>query len=213
MITHIDYETIDWAAERTDEQWSELAQQLRELAEGKQQDAHDSFERCDTDGFMSQWASGLTSRAYSRAASIAENHGWIEVRALFTLDGKFLTLDKRESQNYGWGWYWNIPAPIASAAGVKRFINDPKAGSPVRRARTLAKHGVAIGTMLVRPIVKFAGGSLTSVSVVAEPDLDLMAKGEFQIVRTNCGDLFDTTAPNSRDWFRWTPEDLAAKLA
>ena len=38
------------------------AAQLREAAAADRQAAYDSFERCDTDGFMSQWASGLVDR-------------------------------------------------------------------------------------------------------------------------------------------------------
>lgn len=206
------YDSIDWTAARTDAEWDQLAADCRARAAGNRQSAADSFERCDTDGFMSQWADGLTARAWERAASIAEDHGWIEVPALFTLDGQLLTTEKRESSNYGWGWYWDVPAVIARAAGVKRFINDPKANSPLRRARTLAKHGVAIGTLRVRPVVGMAGGNLTSVNVVAQVDQDALARGEYEIVRTNCGDLLDSTASNSSDWRWWTAEELAAKL-
>jgi len=208
------YERIDWTIPRTDEEWTTLAAELRDKARDNRQSASDSFDRCDTDGFMSQWADGLTARAYECAASIAEEHGWIEVKALFTLDGHFLTAELRASQNYGWGMYWDVPAQLAAKHGLaKRYVNDPTAGSPVRRAKTLAKKGVAIGILRVRPYVTMAGSNATNVSVVAWPDRDALENGQFEVVRTSCGDLLDTTKDHSDKWFCWTPEDLAAKLA
>lgn len=39
------------------------------------QSAYDSFERCDTDGFLSQWASNLTSNLHRAKAEIAARGG------------------------------------------------------------------------------------------------------------------------------------------
>lgn len=51
------------------------AAELRARAAAERQEARDSFERCDTDGFLSQWASGINARMYERQAEIAENGG------------------------------------------------------------------------------------------------------------------------------------------
>jgi len=51
------------------------AEQLREAAQASRQRAEDSFQRCDTDGFLSQWASGLTAQQFDRQAEIAERNG------------------------------------------------------------------------------------------------------------------------------------------
>jgi hypothetical protein len=48
------------------------AQELREQAKQARQDSLDSFERCDTDGFLSQWASDCSARLLSAEADLAE---------------------------------------------------------------------------------------------------------------------------------------------
>lgn len=206
------YERIDWDAPRTAEEWTALAAELREQAKGNRQAAADSFERCDTDGFMSQWASNVTAGAYELAASIAEDHGWIERPALFTLDGTFLTAVRRDSQNHGWGMYWDVPAAKAAQAGLaKRYVNESKARGPVARAKAYAKKGVAIGTIRIRPYVTL-GGSSTNVSAYAEMSRDHLERGDFEVVSTKYGDRFDSTADSSRDWRCWSAEELAAAL-
>lgn len=52
------------------------AEQYRKLANEAFQRQEDSWERSDTDGFLSQWASGLTSQLNSRLAELAEA-GWV----------------------------------------------------------------------------------------------------------------------------------------
>lgn len=61
----------------------------RELSGEQHKRAEDSFERCDTDGFVTQASNGLMGRLYSRAAEIAENGG-SEFTRLATLDGELL---------------------------------------------------------------------------------------------------------------------------
>lgn len=56
------------------------ASALREMAARSRQAARDSFDRCDTDGFLSQWASDITAQQLERQAHIAEAGG----RAQFT---------------------------------------------------------------------------------------------------------------------------------
>lgn len=51
------------------------AKEYRKMAEDAEQQSADSFERCDTDGFLSQWASGLTAQKYRLQANIEDNGG------------------------------------------------------------------------------------------------------------------------------------------
>lgn len=55
------------------------AQELRQEAQAARDRAEESFRRSDTDGFVSQWASGLTAQLKERQAEIAENGGSIFV--------------------------------------------------------------------------------------------------------------------------------------
>lgn len=212
MSYQASYERIDWDTPRTDEQWRQLADELRGKGVQHRQDAHDSFERCDTDGSMSQWASGLSGSANELAAQIAENHGWIEVKALFTLDGEFLTTDTRQSQFNRYSSYWSIPREHATKLGIKPFVNRSSAKSPITRAKYYASRGFAIGTIRIRPYVTMAGGNIASVRAIAEPSRRHLTDGNFEVVRTNFGDLYDTRAANSEDWRWWTPEELRDAL-
>jgi hypothetical protein len=62
--------------------------QLRQEARGHDKSAQESFDRCDTDGFLSQWASGITAQQLRLEASIRENGGTDQFMGLFTIDGK-----------------------------------------------------------------------------------------------------------------------------
>lgn len=52
------------------------ADQYREMARQQHAAREESFDRCDTDGFLSQWASGLHSNLYQTLAELAEA-GWV----------------------------------------------------------------------------------------------------------------------------------------
>jgi hypothetical protein len=60
----------------------EYRQQAAECSQRREK----SFQNCDTDGFLSQWASGLHSSLYSRLAELAENNWTAEFPALFYKD-------------------------------------------------------------------------------------------------------------------------------
>ena len=69
-----------------DQNTTQEAQELRDGARKWEQEAKDSFERCDTDGFVSQWASGLTaSKMHLEADLIETPERWFP--ALFDLNG------------------------------------------------------------------------------------------------------------------------------
>lgn len=55
----------------------------RAKAAAARQAERDSFDRCDTDGFVSQWVSGLSARKYDLMASIEENGGRHEFLGLY----------------------------------------------------------------------------------------------------------------------------------
>ena len=81
------------------------ADQHRNAAAQHRQDAAESWERSDTDGFLSQWASGINAQVHDRQAEIAEAGGvWTFSRTrLVTLDGQ--ETDAREVQTrYGRKW-------------------------------------------------------------------------------------------------------------
>jgi len=62
---------------------SDKAEQLRKEVAEHYQKAEESFDRCDTDGFLSQWAHGITAQKKQLQAEIEEAGGKAEFAALF----------------------------------------------------------------------------------------------------------------------------------
>ena len=93
---------------------TKTAEELRAEAKTKFKAADDSFERCDTDGFLSQWASNLTGRKLMLEAEIAENDGLGEFMALADADGNLVPAKVIDAK-YGrcWAilsdWDWKAP--------------------------------------------------------------------------------------------------------
>ncbi len=54
---------------------TKTADEYRAEATGHNRTAAESFERCDTDGFLSQWASGVNEQRANALARLAENGG------------------------------------------------------------------------------------------------------------------------------------------
>jgi hypothetical protein len=96
--------------------------------------AAESFERCDTDGFLSQWASGINAQVARTNAAIAENGGvatfW--VYEVTDLDGKPLTF-RRANTQFGFKL-------VVDVNGREVWI-DPHAVRP----STNVKKGVKVG--------------------------------------------------------------------
>jgi hypothetical protein len=59
----------------------------RAEAAASRKEAFESFERSDTDGFLSQWASGVTASLADRKAELAEANWQAPFAALFDLAG------------------------------------------------------------------------------------------------------------------------------
>lgn len=64
------------------------ATELRAEANAADKRAFDSFERCDTDGFLSQWASGITASRKRLEADLVDAGGVSQFRGLFDEDGR-----------------------------------------------------------------------------------------------------------------------------
>lgn len=78
------------------------ADKLREKAREAYRRSAESFERSDTDGFLSQWASDLTGRKYQIEAELVENGGKSEFRGLFNEDGQRIRAKLVKGRDY-WG--------------------------------------------------------------------------------------------------------------
>lgn len=155
------------------------ADRLRAEARQHEQNAYDSFERCDTDGFLSQWASGRMAGLDYLAADIAEAGGLWEFRGLFDLNGTLVPAVRVQGQ---WGWSWKLLNERGRCAG---WFNESRAKSEERRTAAHAKKGYYVGTVRVAARAELQGSNYFSVSAVAvreddgwSPDAEIIDNGQ-----------------------------------
>lgn len=116
------------------------AASLREQARQGRVRSLESFDRCDTDGCVSQWASDSMAQLYTAQAEILENGGVAQFPALFDLDGNIV--DAREVQTrYGFAW------AITNTNGSTTWFNASRAQDDKRRIDTDRKKGYYVGTV------------------------------------------------------------------
>jgi hypothetical protein len=112
-------------------------EEWRTMGRGRRNDAADSFERCDTDGFVSQWASGVNARMYDLMAELAEADGFAELDWVIdsetgqpVADWKWIETRYGSSvlipgAEYGQGRFWN---PSHAKKGADRIKRDQAKG-------------------------------------------------------------------------------------
>lgn len=71
-------------------------------AEQRRRDREESFDRCDTDGFLSQWAHGLNRSKNERQAEIERRGGRDIFWGLY--DGDRRVAARMIEGRYGWSW-------------------------------------------------------------------------------------------------------------
>jgi hypothetical protein len=128
----------------------------RAMAGQKRQDAEDSFERCDTDGFVSQWASGCMAQLYEYCAQIAENGGKASFPALFDLDGQPVNAKLVAGK---WDWCWLLLDGNGKSLG--KFVPH----SPSKPS-TLERRGYREGVVEAFALVRLEGRDYCSVTPV-----------------------------------------------
>lgn len=129
------------------------AEELRATARGHRNEANASFDRCDTDGFLSQWASGLCGERDEHAAHVAELGGVWEFPALFDLNGNLVAAKIVHSKfGYSGKQCWGVLASDDPTSRIVKWL----AFAPVRQS-TLEKHGYREGTVLAPAIAAIRG--------------------------------------------------------
>lgn len=162
---------------QTAEQWREQARQSAERRA-------ESWERSDTDGFMSQWASGLMSLEYELCADLAEAGGLTTTTALFDAEtGEVASTHLHDGQ---WGMAWVLNDAAAAKAG-KRFIAESKAATTQKRHAAMVKKGYTVGVVRVKGHVAMRGANTTSVRPHTLADIDALKAGEYEVVTTDVG--------------------------
>lgn len=92
---------------------TKTAAELRQMAADADRAREESFQRSDTDGFLSQWAHGLSAQQYRAQADIAERGGVAKFTGLYEGDrrviarsietqfGRAWLLDDAEAARFG----------------------------------------------------------------------------------------------------------------
>ena len=98
--------------------YAEKAETYEAEAARSEQAKHDSFERCDTDGFVSQWASGITSQLSRAKARISRQEGIDTFSGLYSGD----TRVRAKIVNGQYGSVWLIDDCDQHLTGGRKFI-------------------------------------------------------------------------------------------
>lgn len=155
------------------------AEEFRAMARGSESKCEESFDRCDTDGFLSQWAHQANARQYRIAAQLAEQGGMEDFPALFDLDGNIVPA-KIVHTKFGSKWL-----VLDSWAGVYEYgqgnavawlplldwddADENGMSAPSKRSiKALAKKGYRYGWVTMRAVVMGVSGT-NDVTYVSAP--------------------------------------------
>lgn len=106
-------------------------------------DAHESFERCDTDGFLTQWASGINAQVARANAEIAANDGMATFwtyKVISVATGKTVNF-RRANTRYGFKLVVDMPdGEVWIDPNAREATNTSKGVSVGREEFTLPAH-------------------------------------------------------------------------
>lgn len=125
----------------------------------------ESIDRSDTDGFMSQWASGITSQKERLEAELEKNNGFATFHVLFDLEGNIVPARQIDTKfGPAWAEYEDPHNMYSKFTG--KFINESK--SPKRKTQEayLLKKGYTLGRIKAPAKVDTVGSNMVSVQAV-----------------------------------------------
>lgn len=96
------------------------ASRLRNRAADSDAKAEESFQRCDTDGFLSQWALGLGAQRDRLQASILEDGGMHRFTGLW--QGERRVLARTITTQFGTSWMLHDSETDLISARGKKFV-------------------------------------------------------------------------------------------
>lgn len=128
-----------YAQRKHREQSAITADEYRAKIRAEHEAREESFDRSDTDGFLSQWAASEMARRYSVLATLADNGFRAEFAVPFDLDGNRLDAQRVESQYGGTRW------GVRNADGSRWYFNESEAENPKVARRNNAKKGIYMG--------------------------------------------------------------------
>ncbi len=135
-----------------------------------------SFRRCDTDGFLTQWANGMLSEKNREQAKIAANGGMAEFPCLITQDGERVDAEMKTFKcqyTYSDKSMWLLSEKEAAKYG-RKWIPMGK------NSRVQKKLGLAEGTEMAPAEARINGSGMGYVEVrrLTKKEIDYLAKYE-----------------------------------
>lgn len=140
-------------------------QELRARAAQEDRAAYESFERCDTDGALSQWGHQVCAQKYRLEADIRQNDGRWEFPALFDLDGTLIAAKYLMTR---YGSAFGILASDDPDSEIIRWFNPSQALREDTRRRNDARKGFYVGRVLAPARADLTGATLVSVRAYAK---------------------------------------------
>lgn len=123
----------------------------------------ESFDRCDTDGALTQWGHDMLAQEHRLAAEIAEQGGTWTFPALFDLDGKLVAAKSVKTQ---FGYSWALLASDDPDSEYVGWFNESQARSAAARNRNNARKGYTVGRVKAPARAELKGGNIMSVTAV-----------------------------------------------
>lgn len=150
----------------------------------------DSWERSDTDGSLTQWASGIRAEHHRMEAELIENGGKTEFSALFDKDGnmvpaKRVNMPDRFNPGRTKTAWAVLSDPNDPSSPVKEWINESSSGNMKTQEAYLAKKGYTMGTVRVPAYVADRGDGINVRSVYERkdrgfsPDAEVITKNRY----------------------------------
>jgi hypothetical protein len=181
----------------TDAERNAQAQQHRDNAVKADLAAQESWERSDTDGFMSQWASGLTAARERLQADIIEDGGRAMFPALFDLEGALIAAKRVEGRH---GMVWGLLGSDNPDDGITGWFGESNASRKGAARRNDAKKGYYIGYVMANAKADLRGSNATSVRAVAvrtdggfSRDVEIIDNGVGETDMHRWYDIYDGT--------------------
>ncbi|MFE7461632.1 hypothetical protein ACWFMI_23725 [Nocardiopsis terrae] len=170
-------------------------EQLRAQAVAKRQEAYDSFQRCDTDGALSQWASGVEAERLRLEADIREAGGRWVFPALFDLDGALVPAKQIQTRH---GMRWALLDPDHPEGRFIGWFGESQAAtSRARKDSDAARGGYFVGLVRAPARAVLEGGSITSVHSFARrtdggwnSDVEVVCNGQGPDLENGLGGVY-----------------------
>src|SRR5499427_2747196 len=128
---------IEQAKAMTSLQWAEMASKLRGESSRREREKQESFERCDTGGFLSQWSLGLSAERDRAQARICDDHGRSSFPGLYQGDRRVRArmITKQFGHRHVSSWLLHESETELRAARGKPFIPvDYTGNSKIQKA-------------------------------------------------------------------------------